>query len=347
MSYKNSVKLFVSNFNLFWKQLLYMLICAGIFLLCFFTTLNPIATLLKNNGIFDEIKTIIQTVYSSPSELALMLSESFKHIINVITANFSSIWLQVLGLIILGIFLPNILIQMSFFNLSSILYQKLTMNMNVRYVQNALQTLKSSFFYALANIIFNLPFFVLTMFLIYLYLIIATTVMASIIGLIILSAILLILTSFKITIFTCYVGYMVENNANPFVAFGKGFVASFKHFWKIISMSIIVLLTIIFVNGFIAVFTFFSGLIIVIPGTFVFLAIYYLVVYFNIKGERYYLSPNLIFNPVKYVVKQDYFTGEALPEEIKEVQVTTTKMPRKKRQTKSKSKKTKKSNNNE
>lgn len=336
MSYKNSVKLFVSNFNLVWKQLLFMLICVGIFLLSFFTTLNPIAMLLKNNGVFDELGSIIKTVYNSPSELALMLSESFKHIMDIITSNFSAIWPQVIGLIVLGIFLPSILIQMSFYNITSMLHQKLTMNMNVRYVQNALKTIKSSLCYALSNILFNLPFTILTIISIYLYLLTATTVIASIVGLVILTALLILLTSLKITIFSCYVAYMVENNSNPFVAFGKGFVLSFKHFWKIISMSIIVLLTIIFVVGIITIFTFFSGLIVVIPGAFVFLSIYYLVVYLNIKGERYYLSPNLIFNPTKYVVKQDYFSGENPPEETKEIQVTTTKISRRKKHTKTK-----------
>jgi hypothetical protein len=343
MSYKNTVKLFVSNFDLVWKQLLYLLICAGIFALFFFTTLNPIASLLSNNGVFAEFKELIETVYSSPRELALMLSNCFKHLLNVLVSNFLSIWLQLIGLLILGILLPSILIQMSFYNLCAILHKKLTMNMNVSYIQSAIQNLGKSIKYAFANILFTLPFFALTILFVDIYLTTATSVVASIVGLIVLVAVMIIIHSIKISIFTYYVGYMVENNSSPFVAFGKGVVNVLKNFWKVISMSIIITLTIIFVNAFIMVFTFFSGLIIVIPATFVFLAIYYLVVYFNIKGERYYLAPNLIFNPVKRIIKQEDYIKTTIPEETREIQVTTTVIKKKK----NKSKKTniKKSNN--
>lgn len=336
MSYKNSVRLFVSNFALVWKQLLYLLICALIFALCIYATTSPLISLMRENAVLDEFQEIIQTVYHSPSEFSLRLSEFFKLILNLIADNFSSIWLSLIGLIVLGILLPYILVQMSFYNLASIVYQKITMNMNVNYVQNAIKSLGQSIKYALANLLFNLPFAALTILFLDIYLVTATTVVSSLVGLFVLSILLIILNSFKISIFTCYVGYMVDNNSGPFVAFGKGVIKVFKNFWKLFSMSIVVSLTIIFVNSFIGVFTFFAGLIVSIPATFVFLAIYYLVVYLNIKGERYYLSSNLIYNPTKYVVKQEDYSLATIPEETKEV--TTTQMKKRKTKKKTKSK---------
>lgn len=336
MSYKNSVRLFISNFTLVWKQLLYLLICGAIFAICVYATTLPLISLLRENFIVDEFEVIIQTVYHSPSELALKLSEFLRHILTIIINNFSAIWASLLGLIFLGILLPYILIQMSFYNLASIIQQKITMNMNVNYVQNAVKNLSQSIKYALANLLFNLPFAFLTILFIDVYLIAATTIASSLIGLFFLSLVLIILNSVKISLFTYYVGYMVDNNSGPFVAFGKSIVNVFKNFLKIFSMSIIVSLTLIFVNSFIGVFTFFAGLIVLIPATFVFLAIYYMVVYLNIKGERYYLSNNLIYNPTKYVVKQEDYSLATIPEETKEV--TTTKMKKIKNKSKKKTK---------
>ena len=122
---------------------------------------------------------------------------------------------------------------------------------------------------------------------------------------------------------------MVENNSDPFIAFGKGLTQVLKNFWKILSISIILILTIIFVNGFIALFTFFAGLIVTIPATFVLIATYNLVTYFNLNGTRYYLSSTIIFNPVKHIVKKDDFVSTFVPEEVKEIQVTTTKIKKK------------------
>ncbi len=315
MSYKNSVKLLTSNFALVWKQLLYLFIYAVLFAVFAYFTGSPIIRLLSSNGVFHEIKVLIETAYSTPSELAFNISKLFSHILNVIfIENFSGIWLSFISLIILCFILPFILVQMSYYNISSILLQKLSMNMNVGYVQNGLRTWLQSLLYALCNILFNLPFLVLDILLISIYILTAKTILSSIIGLIILSLFYIILKSFKFTLFSCYTGYMVENNCSPFKALGKGIAVMWKKFWKILSTSIAVTLTIILINGFIILFTFFAGAIVTIPATFVFLAIYYMVIYFNTIGKRYYLNQNLIYNPIKYEVKQDEVTIIEIPE---------------------------------
>lgn len=343
MSYKNTMKLFASNFTLVWKQVLYLIICLLLFVLSSSTVVTPIINLLRSHDVFAECKIIIETVYNSPSEFALQLSTTLKHIFEVIFTNFSSITWSFVGTICLCVILPYILVQMSFYNLTSILYQKLSMNMNVNYIQNGFQNLTKSLRFALANIVISLPFLAIIVLLLEIYLMLATNVLNSIIGLIILCALLIMIFSFKVAIYTCYTAYMVDNNSSAFVAFGKGLVMVLKNYWKTLSASIIIILTIIFVNSFITVFTFFSGLFITIPATFVFLAIFYLVVYFNNKGDRYYLGNNLIYNPSQYSIKQDNFTGTDIPEpeEIKEITVKTTVMKKKRSKTKTEKQKSK------
>lgn len=321
MSYKNSVKLFASNFTLVWKQLLYLLICGIIFGVCAYTLGKPIIDLLRANGVFHEIKVLVETVYNDPSEIALNLSELFKHIFNVIfVENFSSVWLILVGLAVFCIIVPYLLLQISCYNINSILYKKLSMNMNVGYLQNGIRNLGKGLIFGLSNILFGLPFVALDILFITIYLTVATSILSAIIGLIVVSLLMIVVNSIKLTLFTCYTGYMVENECSPFVAFGKGFKMTFTKFWKILSTSIAVTLTLILVNGFIALFTFFAGTLISVPATFVFLSIFYLVVYFNTKGERYYLGPNLIINPSQYTIKQDEVTIIEIPEKPKHKQ---------------------------
>ncbi|MBQ8451558.1 MAG: hypothetical protein IJ538_02145 [Clostridia bacterium] len=327
MSYKNSLKLFVSNFALVWKQLLYSLIIVIICGLFTYLASTPIINLLNSNGIFDKISNLLQTVYTAPSEVVVTFNETMSTLGSVLSSSFGSLWGSYLGLILLGIILPNILIQMSFYNLASITYQKITMNMNVKYIQNGIQNLIPSIKYALSNILFTLPFTILQFAFIIVFINTAKTVISSLLGLIILSALLLILGSFKLAIFTGIAPNMIASNMNPFTAFGKSFVSTIKHFWLIFSMSLAVRLTIIFVNGIIALFTFFSGLAITIPSTYLFIAIFYVVTYLTSKGERYYLDDNYIYNPVKYVIKQEDYTQMNIPE-IREVKITTTPIKR-------------------
>lgn len=343
MSYKNTMKLFTSNFTLVWKQLVYLFFCLLLFSLCASTLISPIVDLLVENGIIDDLKSLFDTFYSTPRELALIFSDTCKHILTAIFDNFSKIYLSFFGTLILGLLLPYVLVQMSVYNISSILYQKFTMNMNVNYTQNMFHTLKQSIKYAFAKIIFNLPFWALVIILLEIYLMISKTILSAIIGLMVLSTIMIIINSIKISLFSYFTAHMVENNSDPFVSFGKSLYKVFKNFWKIVSQSIIIMLTIIVANGFIALFTFFAGLIVTIPATFILIAIYNLVTYFNIKGERYYLSDAIIFNPVKYTVKKDDYVSVSVPEVTKEIQVTTT-VIKKKYDKKTKSNKTKSKN---
>lgn len=339
MSYKNTMKLFASNFMLVWKHLLFLFVCVAVFAACSIPIATPLVNVLKANGAGHEIISIFKTAYNTPSELFMYISNVFRHIFRIIFDNFGHIYLSLIGLFFFAFLLPYIFIQISNFNISSILYLKLSMNMDTSYIQNGVKTLKTSFFYALSNLLFNLPFFAFNILLLFIYLQIAKTILGSILGLIALSALMLLVRAIRISIFTCYTGYIVENNCIPFVAFGKGIASVTKHFWKVMSISIIILLTIIFVNGIIAIFTLLAGLIILIPATFVFLAIYNLVIYFNIKGDRYYLGNNLIFNPVKYTVKhEEYIDRTVVPEEPTEIQVTTTVIKKRRKKSKSNSK---------
>jgi hypothetical protein len=149
----------------------------------------------------------------------------------------------------------------------------------------------------------------------------------AIVGLAILSLLSLIANAIHLTIFSYFTGSIVANDSKVLPTFLKSIPHVAKNFVKILGSSIILLLTIIFVNGLIAVFTFFSGLFFTIPATCVLLAIFKVVTYLNINGNRYYLSNSLIYNPQKYVVKKDEYVSSFIPpEETKEI--TTTKMKR-------------------
>lgn len=346
MSYKNTMKLFVSNFTLAWKQLVYLLICAILFALCSYTLVSPVITVLREAGLFSEIKNLMNSFYVNPKDIALTLSEVVKIIFRSIATNFSKIYLNIFATLILCLALPYVLYQASLYNISSILYQKFTMNMEVSYCQNFLSNFWKGIRYGFVSLLFSLPFFAINVLLVAAYILIANNMLKAIIGLVILSTLSLFVNSCKLTLFSHYTGNVVANESNAFKTFLKSFPITIKHFWKVLGYSIIIILTAILINGVIGIFTFFAGLLFTIPATCVLMCIFKLVIYFNINGNRYYLSNSIIFNPQKHVVKKDDYVSSFIPpEETKEI--TTTKM-KKNFKTKTKKKKTtKKSKNNE
>ena len=340
MSYKNTMKLFVSNFTLAWKQLLYLLCCFFLFALCSYTLLSPVVNILRDAGLAEELKKLIDLFYSSPKDIAIALSDIVELIFKSLIANFSKFYMNIIGLVLISLTI-HILVDASIYNISSIIFQKATMNMDVGYCQNFLKNSFKSIKFALANIIIALPYLIAKFALLYAYLLFSSTVFKAIIGLVILSTFSIVLSSIKITFFSYYTGDIVNEYKNPFNSFSHSLKYELKNFWKIMGPSVIIILTAILINGVIAIFTFFAGLIFTIPATFVLLSIYKIITYLNISGNRYYLSNSVIYNPQKYIIKKDEYVTTFLPqEEIKEI--TTTKMKKGFSEKKEKHKKQKK-----
>ena len=328
MSYKNTMKLFVSNFALAWKQLVYLFCCAVLFALCTYTLVTPIIDVLRAAGLGTQIRDFFSTIYSSPKSVSFQLSNVIELVFASIIGNMSKIYLNLIAAILLCIILPYILIQMSIFNMSSILHQKLTMNMEVNYIRNGISKLGESFRFALTNLLLSLPVIAITILLFYAYISFSTTILKSLIGLVVLSTFLIIIESIKIAFTTYYTGLVVADKQSPLKAFTKSIPVVLKNFWKLLGQSIVILLTVILINGVISIFTFFAGILFTIPATMMLICIFKIITYLNLSENRYYLSDSVIYNPLKYNVKKDdYVATFVSPEETKEI--TTTKMKNK------------------
>ncbi len=329
MSYRNTLKLLASNFMLVWKQLLFLLICLIISIICCYSISLPLYQLIKDANIGDEIMEIFKNLFSVEATPIVDLVEITREIINIFISNFSSIWLNLIGIFVIGILLPYILFQMSSFNLSSIIEKKISMNMEVGYINNGFRNFVPALLYALSNIIFSLPFWALSALCISFFVAFAKSFITIIIGLVFISAIMIVLRTIKLSIFTYYTGLVVSQRTRTFVAFGKSIVYVGKNFGKIFSNSLILNLTIIVINGFVMLFTFFSGLIVTLPATYVTIAIFNVVVYFNLTNRRYYLGESLIYNPSDYVIKKEELVADVEVPETKQPQIQTIKIKRK------------------
>ena len=171
MSYKNTMKLFVSNFTLAWKQLVYLLICFFLFGVCSYTLVSPVITILQDAGLFEQIKNLMNLFYNNPQDIAVTLSKIVKLIFSCIGAHFSKIYLNLFATLILCVILPYVLYQSSIYNLSSVLYQKFTMNMEVGYCQNYLSNFWKSIKFGFVSLVFALPFFIVNVLLIIAYIV--------------------------------------------------------------------------------------------------------------------------------------------------------------------------------
>ena len=303
MSYKNSMKLFASNFNLVWKQVLFFFINLIIFGILSYEVAKPIINLIDSSEVGEEISLFFNSFYEGHSVISIF--EIAKHILFLIAANFSAIYGNLILLFIVGFVLPFLIHQISRYNLCSIVYKKLSMNMPTSYFRNLMETLKNSVVYALTNFILSLPFWSVKVLLCEIYLTFSNGIIAKYFGLVILVGLLILISSVHNAVFAIYTGNAVETEKFAPVAFGSNMSKTFSQFGAILSTMVIMELTVVIANGFGTLFTFFSGLVVFAPATMVLRSICYVVVYCNKMGQRYYLNNSFIYNPVKYTIKQD------------------------------------------
>ena len=301
MSYKNSVKLLTTNFNLVWKELLYMIIVTLLLGAVGYGFAIPTINLLKENNVINELSSIFETIYTAPKEVVISISNTMLHLTNVISNNFSQIWLSLLSTTLIIQFLFQLLKNISFYNLSSLMHLKMSSFVEVGYTRNLISTLRQSTRFSVARIIYKLPFTLLKLLVIFTYFRITSTPLGIFIGLFVVSLILITLTSIELTIFSGMAGYMLDKNGNTsaFKALFAGSISIFKTFPRVFSNAIITILTIIALNLFLGIFTLGVALIITLPASILFLATFELCAYFGSKEKRYYITSTTIVTPLK------------------------------------------------
>ena len=300
MSYKNSFKLLTTNFDLVWKQLLYTLIVSLITFGSAYWILVPTLNLLKEQGVMSEIANIFETLYTSPNEIATTLSVAAKHFIDCIINNFSNIWASVIGFFFVIIFIFRLFINMSTYNLTSLMHLKMTSFVSVSYTRNFISNLKQSFRFAITKCILSIPFLVLRISTLILYFKLANSFFSIIFGLFLTSLFLIVINSFEKTINIGFAPNMIEKpvKAKTFKCFFQGNSVVFKRFFRNFSNVILLVVTVLFINTFLGVFTIGAGLLITIPATMVIFAIFNLACYFASRGDKYYLNETAIVVPV-------------------------------------------------
>ena len=256
--------------------------------------------LLETNGVIDEFSKLFETVYTAPKDVITSFSDASLHFANVISENFGKIWLSVLSTTLVILFAYHLLKNISFYNISSLMHLKMTSFVDLGFTRNLISTLGQSVRFALAKILYKLPFVAIKTLIIFIYLNLAVTPLGIFIGLFITSLFLIIFTAIEMVTFSGMAGYMLENDGatSALKAFFAGCVPVFKKFPRLLSNSIIAVITLVALNVFLGIFTLGVALLITVPATIMFVAIFELCTYFNAKEKRYYLTSTTIATPI-------------------------------------------------
>ena len=299
MSYKNTCKIFGSNFVLVWKQLAYLLISTLVCVGLSYLIAMPTITLLTEKGWIDSVKNIFETVYTSPASLNAAFKEVILNLIQILSSNFGAYFFSIVGFIISAVLLPLFLNNIAEYTIVSLATNKISSNVKLGYTSTLLTNLGRAVLYALLKMIIDVLFIICSICLFCVYLILSDGTLLTVLMLVIYSALSIMLSSIKMALTASFAPMMIEENKSAWKAFISSGKMSGKSFLRTLSCSIVVMLTVMFANMFLGVFTIGVGLLITIPASVVFIGIFKTINYFTIECKSYYLSDSIIVEPKK------------------------------------------------
>lgn len=297
MMFKNSLKLFVANFSVFWKLLLYKIIIIGICVSLLIPTFKYWGESLESVN-FAEMLTnfATKTIFLNISNLLnnlFLLVDAFCEAISIMTNSYLFMFLYTLFVVL--IVLPFL------FGLSSIptgegLYSYMASLSKSSFMATFVSKLGVSCVYSICRTLITLPFVVL--FVLGAYWILYLTTLSGLIQLF-LPIIFVIYFVFMATlILTTLCGWMpatVVFNINPTKSFFKGLKAVFRRYFRVFSSIFVI---IFFATLFSLMLTSFS-LIVLLPLTSVAILMLEMVMFFESQGMRYYVDLDSIVSPKK------------------------------------------------
>lgn len=295
--FKNSVKLFIANFSVFWKLLLYKIIAIGICVLLLIPTFSSWGHVLNSVDFFAGLgnfanTTMFSSVTSFFEQLFILVDTFLKAIGLLLSYNlFSFIYSTVIVLFVLPF-----LMELSAIPTGEGLYSYMASLSKSSFVGTLIAKMGKSMFYALLRTLCTLPFIALMGVTLYYMLSLVTinslwAIFVPVMVVIYFS----IMTALMITFFSGWMPATVVFDISPINGMKKGFKAVFRRFFRVFSS---ILMIIIITTMFTFMFTTFS-LFILVPLCSVCVVMLEMVMFFESQGMRYYVDLDSIVTPKK------------------------------------------------
>lgn len=297
MIFKNTFKLLFSNFSLTYKTFIYKLIILLLALGLAGTIATPFLMHLVEIDFFSYVV----------NQFALMVQNinignifiGFRNIFLEIATIFQSLNTELLINAIISIcsffVVYGLLGGVSELAVIDCLNSSLSSKTKLSFFKSLISKIFKSFLMTIIKFVLSIPY-IICVYLIFHFGFISYAQFGSL-GLILVPMLMFIvfilITSIHLSLITGFSPSIIVNDEGVFKSLFIGFKAIKKKYFKVLSTSLMICLSLAILNLFVAVFSFFAGLIITIPISYVVVCLFKIVSYYECNGMRYYVGENI------------------------------------------------------
>ena len=320
MKFKRTFHVFVDNFSIVYKQLLFRLITTAlsgiICVLGVYPFINELVNSPQLNSLIDGLRTFalsfLNGEVNSLSEISLKVQQAYADFMQLLQTNLTQIVLGGLLLLLIHV-ISRWFTGIGNYATAAVINDKMALRAKQPFLVTMIRTLKESTvynaIYVPLSIIYDLAVGVGMFFLLF-YLL--SSVIYFFVSLFLFVTIVLVSVIIKMT-FTCdWLPALIRGKKGQLGSLKYTFSQKGKGTMNVASNFVVIVLLIFAVNVAAAVFTLGAGLLITIPASYVLIIGFEFVNYYDREGLKYFLDDNTIVCTAKEKpkTKEDFFRGE-------------------------------------
>ena len=322
MKFKHTFNVFIDNFSVTYKQLLYRLIISLISIALTAAIVIPLVNGLTTSpdfinlteGIKEFIKNIIEGEPTNVASAAIQIKEAFEALINFVTDNIANIVWGVVGVTIIRL-IESFFASLGNYATAAVINDRMALHANSPFALTLIRNLKEaalyslmyvplSFIYDLASVaIIYLVVFRLFALLPFMYLPVQIFVAVTLFVLAI---------SIKMTLTTDWLPSLIRGKLGQ----GKAFLYTFdrrkKKTLNVLSNFVVLVIIIFALNVTAILSTLGVASLLTVPSSYVILLSFEFVNYYDREELKYFIDKNTIIKPEKErpLTREEFFRGE-------------------------------------
>ncbi len=319
MKFKHTFHVFVDNFSVTYKLLIYRiittLISIGLYTAVLYPFIKGLADSAQYRALVDGIKAFLSNfVNGHPDEMANAahaVRESFADVMRFIAHNRGNIYLGIFGLVFVH-FVEKFLGGLGNYAAGALINDRMAMRAKSPFVLTLVKNLKEACVYNLMYAPLSIAYDLACASVIFLLLFKALTFLPFILKIFLFVTMFVAAISVKMTFTSDWLPALICGKKDYGGAFTYAFSRRKKNTASVLSNFVVMVLIIFGLNFAAAVFTFGAAILLTVPASYLILISFEFVNYYDREELKYFVDNNTIIKPAheKTPTREEFFRGE-------------------------------------
>ncbi len=322
MKFKHSLNVFIDNFSLTYKHLLYRLIISIIALGAYIAIIMPFINELTGspdfnnlvNGLKDFLKNLVTGESLQLAETAKQIQRAFTAIKNLIAENRANIIWGLVGMYAVH-FVAQFFTALGNYATAAVINDKMALRANSPFMVTLTLNLKEACLYSICYVPLSLLYDALLVGILYLLVFSMFSALPPMflpLQLFVFVTAFIVALAFKLVFTADWLPALIRGKMKPLEAFKYTFNRRGKQTFIVFSNFVVLVLLIFAVNVIGILFTFGAGGLLTIPSSYLILLCFEFVNYYDREELKYFIDKHTLIKPEKEkpLTREEFFKGE-------------------------------------